>query len=62
MRVVPLKSLAPVRRRTPPPVWVRLPVPVIAPAKLVSSERLKISEALFSTSPVRLPMVPPLPT
>lgn len=46
----------------PVPALVREPVPEIAPAKVRLSERAKARVPLVTTSPERLPVVPPLPT
>ena len=54
--------LAPVSVVVPAPSFVTLPDPLIAPPKAEASLRLKISAALFTTLPARLPAVPPAPT
>ena len=46
----------------PLPCWVKLPVPEITLAIEMSSDRLKINEALLTTLPApNVPLVPPLP-
>ena len=51
-----------VKTNIPGPNWTRFPEPLIAPPKTNVSERLNTIEALSSTLPVMLPVVPPLPT
>ena len=46
----------------PVPAWVSEPVPVMTPAKVMLSERLKASTPLSVTLPAIEPVVPPLPT
>ncbi|MNV26685.1 hypothetical protein D3C71_1178100 [compost metagenome] len=45
----------------PVPVFVTLPTPLMLPAKAVPLARLKTSVAWLVTSPVMLPLLPPLP-
>ena len=49
------------RASVPAPFFVGLSAPLIAPAKVKSSERSTTSDALFVTGPRIDPDVPPLP-
>src|SRR5437762_3353461 len=60
--VIPEYVLFPVSTNVPEPDWVKEPEPETTPAKVMESERLKASAALFVTLPAMLPVVPPLPT
>ena len=56
--------MSPVRLVVPVPIWFSAPVPEMALATVMASERLNASvPPLVTTAPVpRVPMVPPLPT
>ncbi|MBI3197730.1 MAG: hypothetical protein HYZ40_09530 [Rhodospirillales bacterium] len=55
--------MAPTRLVVPLPSWVRAPVPEIALATVMASERSKARVALLVTPAVpRVPEVPPSPT
>jgi hypothetical protein len=54
--------LAPLSVSVPVPAWVTIPaVPEMTPAKVMLSERLKVSVPVLATLPVIEPVVPPLP-
>ena len=46
----------------PVPIWLITPPPEIWPAKVWTSERLKVSAPLSTTLPRIAPEVPPLPS
>jgi hypothetical protein len=62
MVVPPVWDAVPLRVRVPDPACTKPPVPEIAPLNPTASDRLNAKVALFTTSPVIEPVVPPVPT
>ncbi len=60
--VVPVYVFVPVSVSVLPPSLTTLPVPLIAPPKMIGSLRSKASVPLSMTFPVMLPVVPPFPS